>query len=66
MIRADDQTIRAFATAPGLQIMYFLEACLKDQDKRLRVAEGNDLYRAQGAAAELESIVALANKARGN
>lgn len=66
MIRGDEQTIRAFATGPGHQILSFLQACLKDQDARLRVADGHDIYRAQGAAAELESIVALAKTARGN
>lgn len=66
MIRAEDDTIKAFQTGPGYRIMLFLEACLNDQDKKLRVTDGPDMYRAQGAANELDEIIALAKTARDN
>ena len=66
MIRADEDIMKAFQTAPGYRIMEFLDKCLKDQDKKLRVAEGPEMYRAQGAANELDEIVTLAKKARDN
>ena len=64
MVRGTDKVMRAWLTPEGAAIKEFLQACLDEKDKECRVREGNDVYRAQGAANELAEIIDLANNAR--
>lgn len=64
MIKADKRVMRALTTPEGQVIRQFIELCLAEQDQRCRQADGNNVYRAQGAAVELQEIVDLANNAR--
>jgi len=64
MVRADKRVMQAFTTPEGQVIKKFLEECLGVKDADCRNMEGNLIYRAQGAAQELEEIVGLANNAR--
>ena len=64
MVKAGKMVMQCFTTPEGQVIKRFLEECLADKDKECRVREGNDVYRSQGAALELEEIINLANNAR--
>lgn len=64
MIRADTRVMRAFATPEGQVIADFIRQCREVKDADCRHMEGNLVYRAQGAAQELDEIATLANNAR--
>ena len=64
MIKASERVMRAFTMPEGIVIKQFLEECLAEQDRYCRGLTGEGVYRAQGAALELQEIIDLANNAR--
>lgn len=54
----DLQNLRALYFRPeGKALVAVLERLLKERDKRLRSAVGEDLYRTQGRAQELQELL---------
>ena len=66
MIKAknEKQVMEAFVSPAGQVIAKFLSDCGEDLLEKLTVAEGNEMYRTQGAVQELKDITTLANNAR--
>lgn len=60
----EKQLMEALISPHGQIILEFLEDCGEDKMEKLMVAEGNELYRTQGAVQELKEIVKLAYNAR--
>lgn len=64
MVRADRRVMQSLLTPEGQVIVDFLKLCRDVKDSECRQQEGNLIYRAQGAAQELDEIITLANNAR--
>ena len=64
MIKGTERVMRAFLSPDGQEIAEFLRDCGEDLLDKLIVAEGNEMYRTQGAIQELKEITDLASNAR--
>lgn len=64
MIKADKRTMEAFVSPAGQVIRDFLDKCAQEKTAESLEAESTPMYRAQGAAIELNEIVKLAKNSR--
>lgn len=62
---SDLQFLERFSQSPdGAYLLKILRAKLAERDKALRAARGEDVYRTQGAASELDELITDITEAR--